>query len=185
MIQFCQIDIPTESQILIDWLCAETWPYHSNSVLTPERVREWIESGTFDGTNHRTFWIIDAAGDRMGFIRLFDLDDIPSGTPMFDLRLRSSARGKGIGSQAVRWLTKYFFETWPELQRIEANTRADNIGMRRVFIKCLYAKEAHVRKAWRSTNGDRFDTIYYGILREDWQSGRVSTVNWNDEPDPV
>lgn len=184
-VHFRGIDLPSESETLVTWLCAETWPFHSNSVLTVERVREWIASGLFGGTNHRAFWIFRGSDERVGLIRLFDLDDIPDGTPMFDLRLRGSARGLGVGSQAVRWLTSYCFETWPELHRIEANTRADNIGMRRVFTKCLYSKEAHVRKAWRSANGDRFDTIYYGILREDWLSGRITPVNWNDEPNPV
>ena len=93
------------------------------------------------------------------------------------LLVQRGARGQGIGRRAVEWLTEYLFETWPILDRIEATTRQDNLAMRKALIRNHYAKEGHYRKAW-----DGHDTIQYAILREDWQSGTVSPVNWDDEP---
>lgn len=43
-------------------------------------------------------------GEDAGLIRLMDLRD---STPVFDLRLRAQWRGKGLGGQALRWLTAY------------------------------------------------------------------------------
>jgi RimJ/RimL family protein N-acetyltransferase len=54
--------------------------------------------------------------------------------------------------------------------------------MRKIFKSCGYVKEGHYRKDWSSSNGRSFDTVKYGILREDWMSGTITPVPWNDEP---
>ncbi|BCN29827.1 GNAT family N-acetyltransferase [Anaeromicropila herbilytica] len=61
------------------------------------------------------------------------------------------------------------------IDRIEANTREDNYGMRCVFHKSGFVKEAHYRKAWKG-----YDSIGYAIIREDWKNGVITPVNWND-----
>jgi RimJ/RimL family protein N-acetyltransferase len=178
---FKQLELPFQSQILASWLAHENWPFHVNQKLGIEKVLEMIEAGTFSGTNHRTFWIEDDTGRKVGIVRLFDLDDIDDGYPMFDLRIRNDDRGKGVGAGAVQWLTKYLFEEWPQLDRIAGTTRADNIAMRKTFKKCGYIKEGHYRKDWRDQTGKVFDTVRYGILREDWESGATTPVVWFDE----
>lgn len=140
-----------------------------------------IAEGTFDGSNHKSFWILNEFQKEIGFIRLFDLDDVDDGYPLFDLRIRAEYRGRGVGKDAVHWLTKYLFEKHPQLDRIVGTTRADNLSMRKIFRKSGYVKEGHFRKDWSSSNGESFDTVKYGILREDWASGKTTPVNWNDE----
>lgn len=54
--------------------------------------------------------------------------------------------------------------------------------MRKLFRSCGYVKEGHFRKDWSSSNGYCFDTVKYGVLREDWLSGVTTPVLWNDEP---
>jgi RimJ/RimL family protein N-acetyltransferase len=180
-LSFNPLDLPNEKQILADWLSNETWPFHVNTHLAKAKALEMIEQGYFSGTDHQTFWIISSTENRIGMIRLFDLDDIDDGYPMFDLRILNKFRGKGIGQSAVRWLTRYIFETWPALDRIAGTTRADNLSMRRVFKKCGYAKEGHYRKDWAAQNGEFRDTVRYGILREDWEGNKITPVNWQDE----
>jgi RimJ/RimL family protein N-acetyltransferase len=78
-------------------------------------------------------------------------------------------------------LTKYLFERHANLERIEGTTRADNVAMRLVFRRCGFAKEAHFRRAWSGVDGERFDAIGYGILRDDWAKQTVTPVLWDDE----
>lgn len=118
---------------------------------------------------------------KIGFIRLFDLDEIDDGYPLFDLRFRSICRSRGLGKTAVKWLTKYLFDKHPNLDRIIGTTRADNAAMRKIFLQCGFIKEGHYRKDWMSSTGEKFDTVKYGILRDDWLSGKSTPVNWNDE----
>jgi len=179
-LSFQPLSIDTERELLADWLSSDRWLYHGNPNLSREKVLEWVDQGEFTGTTCQTFWIVANSDQRVGLIRLFDLDDIGDGTPMFDLRIRSEYRGQGIGKRAVQWLTAYLFETWSELERIEGNTRVDNLPMRKVFLKCNYVKEGHFRKAWMADEGKRFDSIHYGILREDWMNQTITPVDWGD-----
>lgn len=178
---FQPLELPTEQAILIDWLTRETWPFHVNPHLSRDDVLQWIEEGTFTDTDHQTFWMMSTTQERVGLIRLYDLDDVDDGYPLFDVRIRAAYRGHGIGKQAVQWLTRYLFETWPQLERIAGTTRHDNQAMRQVFLHCGYIKEGHFRQDWDGPDGKQYDTIQYAILRKDWSSQTVTPVPWNDE----
>jgi RimJ/RimL family protein N-acetyltransferase len=150
---FHPLEIDRERALLADWLSSDRWIYHVNSQPSREAVLKRIEQGDFAGTDKQAFWIIAEPDRRVGLIHLFDLDDIQDGGyPMFDLRIQSQYRRRGIGKVALRWLTRYVFETWTELQRIEGCTRVDNLAMRKVFLQCRYVKEAHYRKAWSTAD---------------------------------
>ena len=166
-----------ELEELIGFLTSDRWEFHGVSVPDGEKIREFFAKGYYDSDNTRTFWIMD--GDsKVGMIRIYDITDF---SPMFDLRIGSSHRGRGVGKTALLWLTEYIFKTWENHSRIEGQTRQDNIAMRKVFWKCGYIKEAHYRKAWRDDKGKLYDSIGYGILKEDWEKGITTPVNWDDE----
>lgn len=181
-ISFEPIFLPRDQDRLVTFLTGEEWPFHVNNRLSREKVLTMIGEGTFDGSNHESFWILDEAKIELGFIRLFDLEDIDDGYPLFDLRIRAAYRGQGLGKASVQWLTKYLFEKHSHLERIVGTTRSDNSAMRKTFRFCGYVKEGHYRKDWPSQNGDSFDTVKYGILRQDWISGTRTPVPWDDEP---
>jgi RimJ/RimL family protein N-acetyltransferase len=179
---FKPIQLPDDQDPLVAFLTSEEWPFHVNLRLSTEKVLSMINDGIFDGSNHESFWILDDERNKVGFIRLFDLDDIEDGYPLFDIRIRERYRGFGIGKNSVQWLTKYLFVKHLNLERIVGTTRVDNSAMRKIFKSCGYVKEGHYRKDWSSSNGRSFDTVKYGILREDWMSGTITPVPWNDEP---
>lgn len=168
----------TETEPLIRFLTSENWPFHGTSELDRETVGGWIVEDRFESAENRTFWIV-AGGATAGLLRLMDLGDQ---TPLFDLRLRAEDRGRGIGTLAVTWLTRYVFEEFPDARRIEAHTRQDNLAMRRVLRRCGYVKEAHYRDGWPSSGGAVHDAVGYAVLRRDWTSGEVTVPQWNDEP---
>jgi RimJ/RimL family protein N-acetyltransferase len=160
----------SDADALTHFLTAEEWPYHVVPKIDPDDVRARLASGAYDDA----FWVVDGATE-IGLVRLFDLDD---GTPLFDLRVASTARGRGAGTAAVRWLTRHVFTNY-DTNRIEGTTRADNHAMRRVFDRCGYVKESHYRDAWPA--GDLVhDSVGYAILRRDWETGTTTPVNWDD-----
>jgi RimJ/RimL family protein N-acetyltransferase len=167
-----------DAQALAEFLASEEWPFHAGPRQTTARARERILSGEFDGDHDRTYWIVAAAA-RIGMVHI---EDLGNGSPLFDLRLRASHRGQGLGTAAVKWLTATVFDEFPDLNRLEATTRQDNVAMRRVLVKCGFTKEAHYRQEWPSENGLRYDSIGYGILRGDWATGVTTPVNWDDGP---
>lgn len=162
---------------LIEILTRSRWEFHSKPVSTAEDIEKNLNMGYFFGETSRTF-LIKENGITVGYIRIFDLED--DGNPLFDIRIAESHRGKGIGKEAVKWITDFVFSNYPSKNRLEATTRADNMGMRKVLEACGYQKESHYRQAWPDEHGKLYDCVGYSILQEEWKTGDVIKVNFND-----
>lgn len=171
--------VADDADALVGFLTGEPWPFHVTAVVSEEQARRRIGDGDFDGQAAQSFWIIE--GDET--VGLVTLNDLGGGSPMFDLRIRARHRRRGLGTQTVRWLTGYLFTEFPDILRIEANTRKDNIAMRHTFLSCGYVKESHYRDGWPSVeDGNVHDGVGYAILRRDWISGTTTIPDWDDEP---
>lgn len=166
-----------ESNHLADFLLGSLWPFHGGTAPERDTILKRVEDGVYWSDSQQAHWMMDDAGRRVGLIHLRDLGDP---TPLFDLRIAEEHRGRGLGREALQWLTSYLFENFPSVRRIEGYTRHDNIAMRRTFGKVGYVKEAYHRKGWSSSNGQWYDAVGYCMLREDWESGTVTPVNWQD-----
>ena len=163
---------------LVELLTGSDWPFHPQPRLDPAGALRRLGEGAFDTSDDRECWWALRGSERVGLVVLFDLGDP---TPMFDLRIAAASRGRGYGTEVVRWLTSRIFTSWAGKERVEATTRADNRAMRRVLTRCGYAKEAHYRRAWPGPEG-ACDAVGYAILRSDWRTGKTTPVDWDDEP---
>jgi len=159
---------------LARFLSEHRWPFHARARLGPaEVVAGWDLEG-----QSRAWWL-ERDGRVVGLLRVDDLDTW--GDPSWDLRVAEGHRGAGLGTAAVRWLAGEVFGGWPGVQRIEAQTRRDNLAMRSVLRRCGYVKEAHYRRGWPDQDGVVHDGIGYALLREDWEQGKTTPVDWDGE----
>jgi RimJ/RimL family protein N-acetyltransferase len=168
---------PQEHGELVAWICASSWPFHLQVVPRPEQVATRVERGDFHGEEDRSFWLM-LDGERAGLVCLHELGDL---TPIFDLRLATAFRGRGLGGQALDLLARQVFEVEGKT-RLEGHTRVDNVPMRRTFRKRGWVKESHHRRAWPGAAGVLHDAVTYALLREDWVSGEQTPVPWEEEP---
>lgn len=76
--------------------------------------------------------------------------------------------GKGIGSKLLRQWIDIVFAQFPQIIRIGLTTWSGNIGMVKLSEKLGLKQEACYRKA-RIVNGKYYDSVSYGILREEWE----------------
>jgi RimJ/RimL family protein N-acetyltransferase len=76
---------------------------------------------------------------------------------------------QGIGYEALGLWSDYLFQQKPELARLDLRTWSGNHGMMRLAQKIGYQEEARFRKA-RIVNGDYYDGLGYGVLREEWEA---------------
>jgi RimJ/RimL family protein N-acetyltransferase len=148
-----------------EFLAAQSWPFHGRPTLSLVDAHAVV----LEADDVESFAIRDQ-GELVGLVRLFDLDDMVNGSPLFDLRIAADHRGRGLGTATVTWLSAHLFDSHPELHRIEATTRGDNVAMATVLERCGYVREGVLREAWRSENGERHDTLVYGLLRSDWRA---------------
>jgi hypothetical protein len=95
------------------------------------------------------------------------LADLEVGSPLLDLRITESHRGRSIGRRAVEWLTEYLF-THTRRSRIEATTRDDNFAMQKIF------PAPPVGTGWRGDSSERgpittalADAVSYAVLRRE------------------
>lgn len=156
---------PGEVSLLGRFLAASDWPYHHEAQVDASWVRARVESGQFFGGDSKSFWIREAGLNQeepIAFVRVFDLSDV---TPLLDLRVARAARGRGLGTLALRGVTAWFFSEYAEAERLGGYTRFDNVAMRRVFEKCGFAQEAHHRRAWRVAGAEPVDCVGYAVLR--------------------
>lgn len=162
---------------LVEFLTRNEFPFHVHSRSDAERIERLIEDGAFDDEEHETFWVEERDLGRVGIVTLEDLRDP---TPLFDLRLAERYRGRGLGRAALAATTEHVFETMPEVRRFEGQTREDNVAMRRAFLRSGWVKEAHYRESWPVLGGAPVASVAYAILRRDWESGTVTTFEWED-----
>ncbi len=77
--------------------------------------------------------------------------------------------GKGIGEVALKLWINTLFQIHQDIIRIGLTTWSGNSGMMKLSEKIGLKMEARIRKA-RIVNGEYFDSISYGILKEEWNS---------------
>ncbi len=159
--KFERVRLSRDRGRLISLLTNDEWPFHGRRVVDADAV----DGIDFSGSDVESYWIVD--DDTVGLLRLFDLDDIGQGAPQFDLRIVSEHRNRGYGAHATKWLVTHLFDAYPELHRIEANTRGDNTAMQRALSTAGFTQEGRLRSSWWSEDDTRFDTLVYGILRTD------------------
>ncbi|RGP80410.1 n-acetyltransferase p20 [Fusarium longipes] len=101
-----------------------------------------------------------------------------SGIPQNDIYFRTwelgywlaeSAWGKGYATEAVKAFLHWCFETWPDLNRMEAAVTELNVGSQNVLKKSGFIQEG-IRRGAIFKNGEIFDELQFGFLRSDLQN---------------
>jgi len=174
MINILKFDNELKDLVLL--MTRNTWDYHSNPKVSEEQIIDAYHRGWYQ-EDREIFWI-EKENKKIGLIIIHDITDT---IPSFDIRLDSWARGKGIGTKAVKWLTDYIFGL-PDKIRIEAYTRSDNLAMRKTFSKAGYVKEGYLRNAWENNDGTVSDSICYGYMRSDWENNEITPIKLNELP---
>jgi putative hydrolase of HD superfamily len=76
--------------------------------------------------------------------------------------------GKGIGASVLKmWIDKVFASN-PEIVRLGLSTWSGNVRMMKLAEKLGLIKEAVYRKA-RIVDGQYYDSVSFGTLREEWE----------------
>jgi RimJ/RimL family protein N-acetyltransferase len=83
-------------------------------------------------------------------------------------------RGRGVGGDAVRAMTRYLFEE-EGARRVEGGTTPDNAAMRRIFSNLGFVGEGTLRRFLPSEDGEGVDCVMYGMTRDDF---RKASVTW-------
>ncbi|MGO1227452.1 GNAT family N-acetyltransferase [Brachybacterium sp. AOP42-C2-15] len=177
-ITFARLDpVGADHDALVDFMTRNEFPFHVRTRPRAADIEGLISKGAYRDEDNDSFWIDHGELGRIGFLRLEDLSDED---PLFDLRLDTPFRGRGLGLQILRAVADHVFRTMPSVNRFEGQTREDNIAMRKTFHRGGWVKEAHYREGWPVDGGTPLASVAYSILRRDWETGETTTFVWDD-----
>lgn len=136
---------------------------------TVARIRAHIETGRFAQPRSRLV-IADRTSDRLvGTVSRYLADEQLGwqavGIVVFDDRLW----GRGLGYEALGLWVEYQFRANPDWHRVMMSTWSGNLRMARLAASLGFVEEARYRRA-RRVRGEWYDSLGYGILREEWAS---------------
>jgi RimJ/RimL family protein N-acetyltransferase len=109
-------------------------------------------------------FVVDVDGEAVGTATLFDFDMYARHAEA-GINLAPEARGRGIGTEAIRQLVTFGFER-RNLRRIHLQAIASNSAALRAYEKAGFVVEGRLREhAW--VRGGYEDIVLMGILRSD------------------
>lgn len=139
-------------------------PYFKNPSLTWQEYMTGFGANSINNPHRR---LISYHGDIIGMVSAYWEDGDLRQWLEFGIALfRAEDWNKGLGKRVLRLWIPYLFELHPEVQRVGYTTWSGNHGMMRLGEKLGLTLEAQIRKV-RYTKGAYYDSIKYGILREE------------------
>ncbi|WP_208559494.1 GNAT family N-acetyltransferase [Marinilactibacillus kalidii] len=139
-------------------------PYYPHKRKSYETFLETAD----DWVNQKDSWAIEVAGEFVGVVTYY-WEHEPSKWLECGIVLYESGKwGKGLGTRALSLWIDRLFNTLP-LVRVGFTTWSGNKRMMAVGEKLGMTLEASIRKV-RLYNDCYYDSIRYGLLREEWQT---------------
>ena len=139
--------------------------------LSPGQIKKKYEEAGKEkekSQNRFSFAVRTRADDRLiGLVRL-DRIEWNNGAGWLALGIGAAEdRGQGYGTEALRLILRYAFDEL-NLHRLSASTFEYNTGALRFLERAGFAVEVRRRQALQR-EGRRWDDLFLGILREDWE----------------
>lgn len=132
----------------------------------------WLRDQTSSPGSHRNahFAIETKEGVCIGFID-FNSTTVEDRRSIVGIMIGDKAYwSKGHGTDAMRTLLRFGFEEM-NLHRIELTVDARNERAQACYRKCGFVEEARLRQH-RYAEGAFHDTLWMGVLREEWEGRR-------------
>jgi RimJ/RimL family protein N-acetyltransferase len=150
---------------------AKYMSYRFASPYTLEDARRWLDLAATlkaPGTDILTCYAICEPGTSayLGGIGVQTRTDVEAGTFELGYWIGQDSWGKGIMTEAARGFTRWVFDTFPSVVRLEAGVFSGNEASVRVLKKAGFVYEGTRRKA-AVKHGVAYDVMVFGLLREE------------------
>ena len=107
----------------------------------------------------------------IGFVVLFSIKWASQTSSMAIGIGENSYRGKGYGADALRLILNYAFAEL-NLYRVSLTVMSYNADAIRAYERVGFVKEG-VQRGMVKREGQRYDMVLYGILREEWEATQI------------
>lgn len=149
----------------------DLWIYFTSDLSDPEILTQWVEDA-INGLRNKTrlaLTIIDSVNNQIiGSTSLGNISVRDQRVEMGWTWIRKDYQGKGINRQAKYLLLQYCFEEL-NLERVEFKTDVLNKAARKSLLGIGAIEEGILRSHTLMTHNRRRDTIFYSILKAEWE----------------
>lgn len=150
----------------------KVWDYFTSNLSREQELRSWIRSAIKSSQNKEklAFTIVDRRNNKIiGSTSLGNYSERDKRIEIGWTWLAEGSQGTGINQMVKFLLLEYCFEEL-ELERVESKTDVLNMAARKGLEKSGFIEEGVLRSHTLLANGRRRDSIYYSILKKEWQS---------------
>lgn len=148
----------------------KVWTYFTSNLSNENELLHWIHTAVKSNADNErlAFTIIDRKNDKIiGSTSLGNFSKRDKRIEIGWTWLSEKTQGTGLNQMVKFILLKYCFEEL-ELERVESKTDVLNIAARKGLEKSGFTEEGILRSHTLLANGRRRDSIYYGILKNEW-----------------
>jgi len=170
MVRLASVDPEHDSKLFTQWSQDSEYQQLLNSdpavLYSPKQVQEWMEKHYQE---MYAFTIRTLEDDQViGFLDMSGIDWV-SGNAWVGIGIGPREYwGKGYGTDAMNVLLRFAFEQL-NLRRVSLNVFEYNERAAHSYKKAGFKEEGRLRQ-WMQRGGERYDLIYMGILREEWEA---------------
>ena len=148
------------------------WTYFTSNLSKEKELLNWIKTAvkSIENKERLAFTIIDKRNNEIiGSTSLGNFSDRDKRIEIGWTWLSEKIQGTGLNQIVKLALLKYCFEEL-NLERVESKTDVLNIAARKGLKKSGFTEEGILRSHTLLANGRRRDSIYYGILKNEWNN---------------
>jgi RimJ/RimL family protein N-acetyltransferase len=151
------------------------WIYFTSDLSDRFELQNWIDTALLDmkNKNRLALTIIEkSSGNPVGSTSFGNISYRDRRIEIGWTWISKEYQGKGVNSQIKYLMLKYAFETI-DFERVEIKTDVLNLPARKALLRIGATEEGVLRSHTLMTHGRRRDTIYYGILKSDWEAIKI------------
>jgi RimJ/RimL family protein N-acetyltransferase len=148
------------------------WMYFTHDLSVKSELCEWVETAVFDIKNkiRIAFTIIDKSlAVTVGSTSIGNISLRDKRAEIGWTWISKEYQGTGINSLVKNLMIEYIFAVL-DFERVEFKTDVLNTPARRALLRIGAKEEGILRRHTLMTNGRWRDTIYYSILKKEWEN---------------
>ena len=153
------------------------WFYFTSDLSKPGELKKWVDTGISETANEKrvAFTIIDKANNRIaGSTSFGNISYTDKRIEIGWTWLGKEYQGKGINDHVKFLMLKYCFEN-NDFERVEFKTDILNVAARNALKRIGAIEEGTLRSHTLMTHKRRRDTVYYSILRDEWEGIKTTS----------
>jgi RimJ/RimL family protein N-acetyltransferase len=148
----------------------QIWTYMATKVRTRAETEQMIETALSErekGTAY-TFTVLDIKNKIVGSTRFMDISTFHNSAEIGWTWYHPSVWRTKVNTECKLLLLEHAFEKW-HLTRVQLKTDSRNIRSQLAIERLGAVREGTLRKDRRLSDGYVRDTVYFSILRDEWE----------------